>query len=143
MKHRRHFPGELLSVSPQVVRKVPDLFAINERVILSGKWEHGFFAMCPVGATNVGSIKIYEDLTLMTNRVRCEKGSYYDATFGENGYNIEKGEEIGEFNMGSSIVLIFEAPKNTKLNLEPGQIVKYGEGWIDTQLPMETKSASA
>ena len=132
MTHRRHFPGELMSVSPQVVTKVPRLFAINERVVLSGRWKHGYFAVCPVGATNVGSIKIYEDLTLTTNRSRFKKGTFYDNRYGCHGYEMEKGEELGEFNLGSSIVMIFEAPKDTRFNLKKGQKICYGESVLNT-----------
>ena len=130
VKHRRHFPGELLSVNPSVVRKVPKLFAVNERVVLTGEWEHGYFSMSPVGATNVGSIVVYEDVTLMTNRVNWKRNSYYDCEFGE-GLAYDKGELLGEFNMGSSIVLIFEAPKGYKMNLGSGQVVKYGEAMLE------------
>ena len=41
--------------------RIPELMNINERVVYIGSWEHGFFSMAAVGATNVGSIKIYED----------------------------------------------------------------------------------
>lgn len=53
---RRHFSGELYSVSPWMVKQLQNLFVLNERVVLLGKWRHGFFSMVPVGATNVGSI---------------------------------------------------------------------------------------
>ena len=41
---------------------------------------------------------------------------------------IKKGQDIGHFNLGSTIVLLFEAPHDFKLNLAPGQKVKYGQG---------------
>lgn len=50
------FPGELFSVSPYVAKRLQNLFVLNERVALMGRWRHGFFGMVPVGATNVGSI---------------------------------------------------------------------------------------
>ena len=61
VKSRRHFSGRLFSVKPSFVAQVPDLFAINERVVYFGDWKHGFFSMTAVGATNVGSINVYFD----------------------------------------------------------------------------------
>ena len=40
---------------------MPALFAINERVLISGTWEHGLFSMVAVGAFNVGSISLEHD----------------------------------------------------------------------------------
>jgi len=53
--------GPLLSVSPGVAKRVRSLFCLNERVALAGRWKHGFFSLVAVGATNVGSIRIYCD----------------------------------------------------------------------------------
>jgi phosphatidylserine decarboxylase len=58
---RRHFPGTLLPVAPVVGKVVPQLLALNERVVLTGEWEHGFFSMTAVGAYNVGSIRMHFD----------------------------------------------------------------------------------
>jgi phosphatidylserine decarboxylase len=53
--------GELFSVSPYMAKRLENLFVLNERVALLGRWRYGFFGMVPVGATNVGSIKINFD----------------------------------------------------------------------------------
>lgn len=64
VERRRHFAGELFSVSPWMVGKLADLFVLNERVALLGRWRYGFFSMTPVGATNVGSIRVNFDKVL-------------------------------------------------------------------------------
>eukprot|EP00061_Rhincodon_typus_P011841 g37158.t1 len=56
------------------------------------------------------------------------KGSYNDFSFAANnnkGINMRKGEHLGEFNLGSTIVLIFEAPKDFTFNLKPGQKIRF------------------
>lgn len=46
---RRHFHGELLSVSPKIAQWLPELFCLNERALYMGQWEHGFFSFTAVG----------------------------------------------------------------------------------------------
>lgn len=50
-----------MSVNPGMARWIKELFCHNERVVLTGDWKHGFFSLTAVGATNVGSIRIYFD----------------------------------------------------------------------------------
>lgn len=71
------------------------------------------------GATNVGSVQVYLDKDLKTNKWRGLKvGSLKEKDFEEihlrNDIVLKKGELIGQFNMGSTIVLVFEAPKTFK-----------------------------
>ncbi|ORZ38172.1 phosphatidylserine decarboxylase-domain-containing protein [Catenaria anguillulae PL171] len=120
---RRHVHGELLSVSPRLLRRLPTLFTLNERVALVGQWgaEHKhnhLFAMVPVGATNVGSIRINFDAELATNHPGWYGGLGYgiDTRVYGNGKDgavaLTKGQEVGGFMLGSTVVLVFEAPKN-------------------------------
>ncbi|XP_061458744.1 phosphatidylserine decarboxylase proenzyme, mitochondrial isoform X3 [Rhineura floridana] len=131
VSRRRHFPGSLMSVNPGVARWIKELFCHNERVVLSGCWKHGFFSLTAVGAQNVGSIRIYFDRDLHTNSPRYSKGSYNDFSFvtinNHEGIPMRKGEHLGEFNLGSTIVLIFEAPKDFNFYLKPGQKIRFGE----------------
>lgn len=125
--------GELFSVSPYFVKLLKNLFVLNERVVLMGKWKHGFFSMTPVGATNVGSIKINFDEALRTNRKEdLATGTYTEVSYKSaskrlGGKPVCRGEEVGGFYLGSTVVLVFEAPSNFKFTLEHGQKVKMGQ----------------
>lgn len=123
---RRHFPGELLSVNPSIASWISDLFVLNERVCYFGTYKNGFFSMTAIGATNVGSIIVPFDESLKTNE-RARKQTFLDQTFEETVIIKKKGEDFGEFNLGSTIVLIFEAPKDSCLCVEAGQKVKVGQ----------------
>lgn len=128
--HRRHFSGELLSVNPNVAAWIPNLFCLNERVGYMGRWKHGFFSMTAVGATNVGSIKTYFDPELRTNTFSAVSSSslYKDKRFDtRDNLSFGKGDAFGEFNLGSTIVLLFEAPKNSSMSVVAGQKIKMGE----------------
>ncbi|KAM7201851.1 Phosphatidylserine decarboxylase domain containing protein [Rhypophila sp. PSN 637] len=165
VESRRHFAGELFSVSPYLQRTLPGLFTLNERVVLLGRWRWGFFSYVPVGATNVGSIKINFDRELRTNSLTtdteadraaeeaAERGEpymgYAEATYENSspvlqGHALRRGEEMGGFQLGSTVVLVFEAPagevdesgkvhKGWKWSVEKGQRVKMGQalGHVD------------
>ena len=159
VERRRHFAGELFSVSPYLQRTLPGLFTLNERVVLLGRWRWGFFSYVPVGATNVGSIKINFDRELRTNSLTTDteadraaeeaakrgepylgyaEASYESASSVLGGHALRRGEEMGGFQLGSTIVLVFEAPapevdESGKVksgwtwNVELGQRLKMGE----------------
>jgi phosphatidylserine decarboxylase len=128
---RRYFPGLLLSVSPWIARHIPGLFVLNERVVYVGQWQHGFMSLTAVGATNVGSIRIYHDRHLKTNTGHHTE-PYLDRFYRSPGnqpqtVSFTRGDAFGEFNLGSTIVVLFEAPKTFEFVIEPGQKVKYGQ----------------
>ncbi|XP_060525661.1 phosphatidylserine decarboxylase proenzyme, mitochondrial isoform X3 [Cylas formicarius] len=123
--HRRHFSGELLSVNPRIAKWLPGLFVLNERAVYLGQWEHGFFSYTAVGATNVGSIRVVFDKTLHTNQKR-KTHKFKEVCLG-SWVNLKKGDLIGEFRMGSTVVVIFEAPKKFKFDISPGSRVKLGQ----------------
>lgn len=79
VERRRHFVGELFSVSPFIARRIENLFVLNERVALLGRWRYGFFGMVPVGATNVGSIKVNFDQVRRATLSLCVAASEVSA----------------------------------------------------------------
>ncbi|GAA5823254.1 hypothetical protein JCM11251_007538 [Rhodosporidiobolus azoricus] len=134
VERRRHFAGELFSVSPWMVGKLADLFVLNERVALLGRWRYGFFGMTPVGATNVGSIRVNFDSSLRTNSPSrpITPGTFTEATYANastllGGQPLRAGDEIGGFWLGSTIVLTFEAPKDFEFQIANGQKLKVGQ----------------
>ncbi|QID87618.1 phosphatidylserine decarboxylase 1 [Saccharomyces pastorianus] len=134
-KVRRHFPGDLFSVAPYFQRNFPNLFILNERVALLGGWKYGFFSMTPVGATNVGSIKLNFDQEFVTNSKSdkhlelhtCYQAIYENASKILGGMPLVKGEEMGGFELGSTVVLCFEAPTEFKFKVNVGDKVKMGQ----------------
>lgn len=105
---------------------MPNLFSLNERVVYVGEWAGGFMAYAAVGATNVGSIRVYCDRELATNTVHWpETAQWKEANLGCA--RVDKGELFGEFRLGSTIVLLFEAPRDFQFNLQIGQTIKVGQ----------------
>lgn len=148
VESRRHFAGELYSVSPYLQRTLPGLFTLNERVVLLGRWKYGFFSYTPVGATNVGSIVINFDRELRTNSLLTDTladraaaaaaerdepySGYAEATYQSSspilgGHALKRGEEMGGFQLGSTIVMAFEAPKGIRPSFDEGWMAS-GDG---------------
>ncbi|KAG9104292.1 phosphatidylserine decarboxylase 1 [Ceratobasidium sp. 370] len=133
VERRRHFAGELFSVSPYIARRIANLFVLNERVALLGRWKYGFFSMIPVGATNVGSIVVNFDKALRTNlRRRPPPGAFVEAHYTQasallRGQPLTRGQEMGGFKLGSTVVMVFEAPRGFEFTIKPGEKVKVGQ----------------
>jgi phosphatidylserine decarboxylase len=118
----RHIPGELWPVNETAVHSVRSLFAENERVVVLGTTDTGHrFAYIPVGALNVGSIRLsFHDVT--TNHARADAPETWDVDVA-----FARGDECGWFELGSTIVLLLEASAGTFDPLQPGRALKVGE----------------
>ena len=102
-----HVPGRLFSVAPFTVRTVPKLFARNERVACIFDTEHGPMALVLVGAINVGSIETAWAGEVVPPARQAPRKSP-DKTLNEAPEKIiAKGQEMGRFNMGSTVVALF------------------------------------
>lgn len=97
-----YVPGRLFSVNTVTVRHVPQLFARNERVLTLFDAGQGSFAVVLVGALNVGSMATAwaGDITPAARRAIARIPSVPTT--------LEKGAELGRFNMGSTVILLFE-----------------------------------
>ncbi|CRG96826.1 phosphatidylserine decarboxylase, putative [Plasmodium gallinaceum] len=129
-KIRRHISGELFPVFQGMFKFINNLFDINERVILTGEWKGGNVYYAAVSAYNVGNIKIINDDDLLTNNLRTQlsyMGGDIDTKIYDNYKDLEVGDEIGEFKMGSSIILIFENKSDFLWNIKHNQNVCVGQ----------------
>jgi phosphatidylserine decarboxylase len=105
---RRHFCGLLLPVAPWMLRACPSLFEANERVVLLGNYDKNKrMVYAAVGATNVGSIVMKFDDTLVTNNASDDMETKHFRQY-KVPVALMRGEEVGFFRMGSTIVMIFE-----------------------------------
>ncbi|WEK02274.1 MAG: archaetidylserine decarboxylase [Candidatus Sphingomonas phytovorans] len=99
-----YVPGALFSVNPTTARGVPKLFARNERVVcVFESPECGPFVMVLVGATIVGSMA-----TVWHGVVNPERtGKVAEWTYADQDIVLKKGQEMGRFLLGSTIVMLF------------------------------------
>lgn len=110
--------GNLSSVRPNVLRKSP-VFVSNERVILRALDSRGNpFYFVAVGALNVGKILIYAEPRIHTNAAHGATIYHYDKPI-----SMQKAQEIGQFKMGSSIVLLAKA----RCNVQESAPVRFGQ----------------
>lgn len=118
-----YIPGELWSVSPAGVRGVPRLFARNERLVTALATDFGELLLVAVGATVVGKIKVvYHPVT------SNQKGAAPLAETLQPPFPLERGQELGRFELGSTVILLFRPGAVELDDLPPGSGVKMGQG---------------
>ncbi|RIZ70802.1 MAG: phosphatidylserine decarboxylase [Methylococcales bacterium] len=119
-----HVPGRLFSVNTATTRSVPRLFARNERVVAIFDTELGPMALVLVGAIFVSSIEtVWHGVVTPPSVTSVQTWDYK-----ENAPTLKIGEEMGRFNMGSTIIVLFA---NNKVQWDSefvaDKIVKLGE----------------
>ncbi|MBU2893580.1 phosphatidylserine decarboxylase [Colwellia sp. D2M02] len=134
-----YVPGELFSVNPLTARNVPDLFARNERVVAIFDTEFGELAMVLVGATIVASIETTWAGTITPPAGKDIFRWQYPKS-GINTISFKKGDEMGRFKLGSTVVCAFSPNMLEEFTPEagPGTTTRLGEPYamlksLDTQ----------
>jgi len=121
-----HVPGALFSVNATTAANVPGLFARNERLVLLFEGEAGPFAVILVGALFVGSMT-----TVWHGDVRPRSGLTSTRLLPGDGaapLSLPRGAELGRFNMGSTVVLLFGKDQAAlRAGFDPGTVVRMGE----------------
>lgn len=120
-----YVPGALFSVQPSTVNAVPKLFARNERLVVYFDTPLGAMALVMVGAVIVGAIGTSwgGDVVKSKSSISFE---YPDKT-------LQKGEEMGYFKLGSTVVLLFANGEKIKweANLKAGSAIQLGQPLAD------------
>jgi phosphatidylserine decarboxylase len=121
-----YVPGQLFSVNATTTAGVPGLFARNERVVCVFGHEALTFAVVLVGALLVGSIATVWHGEVTPRAVRGCADLPLDAS--RAALNLEKGAELGRFNMGSTVILLLPPGSGEWLpGLAPGSSVRVGQ----------------
>ena len=122
LKSMKYIPGNLFSVNKRTVENIDQVFARNERLICYFDTEYGEMALVMVGAIFVGSMETSWEGQVTPPYTKSVKTYDYDS----RQIGLSKGEELGRFNMGSTVILIL--PKGSpELNLEAGKALKMGQ----------------
>jgi len=124
LRHMLYVPGRLFSVNPPATRTVPNLFARNERVAAIFDTAAGPMGVVMVGALNVGSIEtVWAGEITPPRRNQARAWKYQD-----NEVTLKKGAELGRFNMGSTVILLFSRRRiRWAADLEPSAIMRMGQ----------------
>ena len=119
-----HIPGRLFSVNTATTNSVPGLFARNERVAAIFDTDAGPMALVLVGAIFVSSIEtVWHGVVTPPSISTVQSWQYQD-----NAPTLKIGEEMGRFNMGSTIIVLFGKDKaQWDSTLTAEKTVKLGE----------------
>lgn len=121
-----HVPGKLFSVNPVTAENVPNLFARNERVVCLFDTESGPMALVLVGAMIVGSVETRWAGVVVPGSRQVTSTRYE----GEQAISFEKGEEMGRFRLGSTVIMVMpRGAVSWNSDQVAGKTVRMGEAF--------------
>lgn len=126
LKEMVYVPGKLFSVNPVTAENVPNLFARNERVACMFDTDAGPMALVLVGAMIVGSMETTWAGVVAPKPSQITQWHYS----GNEAVRFEKGDEMGRFRLGSTVVLVM--PKGSvdwNTDQVAGKTVQMGEAF--------------
>lgn len=118
----RHIPGARYPVNQLSVTHVPNLFARNERWVTYLRTGLGEVALVMVAATGVGNITVSYEPSLCTMAGGPDRGA---CTY-DQGKPLNKGDELGIFHLGSTVILLFE-PGRVTSETTVGSVLRVGQ----------------
>lgn len=120
----QHIPGALFPVNALAARSIEGLFTVNERLATFCHSAFGEVAVVMVGATGVGHITVSYDAVETHARGKGRPGARVRFAAGRP---VRRGEDLGAFHLGSTVILLFEPGRVKLLPLALGQRVRFGE----------------
>ncbi|MBI5482406.1 MAG: phosphatidylserine decarboxylase [Deltaproteobacteria bacterium] len=111
-----HVPGELFPVNARAVRDVEGLYACNERLVTFLDGSLGEVAVVKVAACGVGCVTATYDPSVHTHAQRPTGSREYDPA-----PEVRKGDEIGVFHLGSTVIVLFQPGRVVLESLQRGQ----------------------
>jgi phosphatidylserine decarboxylase len=122
LKRMQYVPGRLFSVAPVTVNNIPRLFARNERVICYFETEQGPMVLVLVGAINVSAME-----TVWHGLITGEAKKIKRFDYGDEDINLQRGDEMGRFNLGSTVIVLTPAHIKIDDTIVTEQPVKLGQ----------------
>ncbi len=123
MTRATYIPGALWPVNEAAVQHVDSLFAVNERIVITLEGaQGGVMAIVPVGATMVGMTRLTFDDLHTNARRRVVDTRHYDPPVA-----LDKGQQIGHFEFGSTVVLVCSPDFGRIAPLTIGTSVRLGQ----------------
>ncbi|RAP29484.1 phosphatidylserine decarboxylase, partial [Candidatus Marinamargulisbacteria bacterium SCGC AG-414-C22] len=104
IQHITYIPGPLLPVNPIVAKIIPTLFSTNERIVLTVQHKNTTFYIVLVGALNVGHMTLPSVPGFASNQLKKHVEQHLKIAHPE----LKKGDRLGTFNLGSSVLLLFD-----------------------------------
>ena len=126
LKTMKYVPGNLFSVNQSTVNKIDNVFARNERLIFIFDTDFGEIALIMIGAIFVGSMQTSWEGQITPPYTKSVKKYNYS----NDHISILKGDELGRFNMGSTVILMLQ-DESPELLLKQGQPLKMGQSITD------------
>jgi len=122
-----YIPGRLFAVNDSAVNVIPNLFTRNERVVIIFDTVVGPMALVLIGALFVGSIE-----TVWAQEITPPAGNktktWIYPDIGADSITLGKGAEIGRFNMGSTVIILFGAGAVAlEKTINTGTVLRMGE----------------
>lgn len=124
-----YIPGTLRSVRKKTVNKKDRVYCRNERIVIQGQSKYGNFYFILIGALMVGKIKLSFNNEMRTNIRKGIQSKKHLA----NTVSLKKGDEIGYFEMGSSVIILLENDYLTNILPPLNSKIKFGEQIVDTK----------